>query len=160
MLEWLRNLGATAPTEDTRGEASLERACAELMAIAACQDDNFDMAERSVIVAHLQRRFGMSPAEANDLADETAEAMRESIDLYSLSRAIRDALPPEERVHIMEMLWDVVYADGELDDYESSLMRRVAGLLYVDDRESGAARQRVLQRHTDAGHHEKRGNNG
>ena len=47
---------------------------------------------------------------------------------------------------MMEMLWAVVYADGELDDFESNMMRRVAGLLYVDDRASGEARKRVLAR--------------
>ena len=44
------------------------------------------------------------------------------------------------------MLWEVVYADGELHDYEASLLRRIAGLLYVPDRESGEARKRVLAR--------------
>jgi len=49
-------------------------------------------------------------------------------------------------VMLVEMLWDVVYADGELHDYEANLMRRVAGLLHVSDQESGAARKRVLGR--------------
>ncbi len=160
MLEWLKKLGAPAPAEVLEGEGRLQRACAELMAIAARQDDNFDEAEKGVIVALLQRRFSMPPEEATELANETVEAVPGSIDLYGLSRTIRDALPPEERVHIMEMLWEVVYADGELDDYEANLLRRVAGLLYVDDRESGTARQRVLQRHADAGHHGEGGETG
>jgi len=44
------------------------------------------------------------------------------------------------------MLWEVVYADGHLDDYESNLLRRVAGLIHVSDRERGDARRRVLDR--------------
>ena len=55
-------------------------------------------------------------------------------------------MPPEERVGILELLWEVVYADGTLHDYEASLLRRVAGLLYVSDRESGEARLRVMER--------------
>ena len=55
-------------------------------------------------------------------------------------------MPPEERVGILELLWEVVYADGTLHDYEASLLRRVAGLLYVSDRESGEARLRVMGR--------------
>jgi len=43
-------------------------------------------------------------------------------------------------------MWEVVYADGVLDDYEANLLRRVAGLIYVPDRESGQARQRVIAR--------------
>jgi uncharacterized tellurite resistance protein B-like protein len=49
----------------------------------------------------------------------------------------------EQRLSIMEMLWQVVYADAELHDHEASLMRRMAGLLYISDQESGLLRQRV-----------------
>jgi uncharacterized tellurite resistance protein B-like protein len=45
----------------------------------------------------------------------------------------------------MEMLWGVVFADGEEDVYESNLMRRIAGLLYISDRESGEIRKKVMQ---------------
>ena len=45
---------------------------------------------------------------------------------------------------IIEMLWKVVYADGVLDPYEDMLLRRIAGLIYVPDRERGMARQRAL----------------
>ena len=47
---------------------------------------------------------------------------------------------------MIEMLWEVALADGDIHHYESNLVRRVAGLLYVPDPESGAARKRVLQR--------------
>jgi uncharacterized tellurite resistance protein B-like protein len=47
---------------------------------------------------------------------------------------------------VIEMLWEVAYADGRLHDYEASLLRRVTGLLYVSDRDSGEARKRVLAR--------------
>ena len=47
---------------------------------------------------------------------------------------------------MIEMLWEVVYADGQLHDYEASLLRRVTGLLYVSDRDSGEARLRVMEK--------------
>jgi len=47
---------------------------------------------------------------------------------------------------MIEMLWEVAYADGSLHDFESNMLRRVAGLLYVTDRESGDARKRVVAR--------------
>ena len=52
----------------------------------------------------------------------------------------------EERIELIEMIWEVVYADGELHDYEANLLRRLGGLLYVSDRERGDARKRVLAR--------------
>ena len=57
---------------------------------------------------------------------------------------IETVLPAEGRVGILEPLWEVAYADGQLHVYEASLLRRVAGLLYVSDRESGEARLRVM----------------
>jgi uncharacterized tellurite resistance protein B-like protein len=49
-------------------------------------------------------------------------------------------------VDLIEMVWEVAYADGELHDYEANLLRRLGGLLYVSDRERGEARKRVLAR--------------
>ena len=61
---------------------------------------------------------------------------------------MRNHFSEEERVKMIEMLWEVVYADGDLDDFEANMMRSVTGLLYVSDRESGDARKRVLARRT------------
>ena len=62
------------------------------------------------------------------------------------TRVIKDRYSPEERVELVEMAWEVVYADGELHDYEANLLRRLGGLLYVSDKERGDARKRVLAR--------------
>jgi Tellurite resistance protein TerB len=76
-------------------------------------------------------------------ADEEAAA---STDFYQVTRIIKDRLEPDQRAAIIEMLWEVAYADGEVHDYEANLIRRVAGLLHVEDRDAGEARRRVLQR--------------
>jgi uncharacterized tellurite resistance protein B-like protein len=55
-------------------------------------------------------------------------------------------MTPEDRIHLIEMLWDVAYADGVLDPEEDLLIRRIAGLIYVGDRDRVLARQRVLAR--------------
>ena len=65
---------------------------------------------------------------------------------HGFTRAIKDGFSHAERVQLIEMMWEVAYADGALHDYEASLLRRVTGLLYVSDRESGEARKRVLAR--------------
>jgi Tellurite resistance protein TerB len=67
-----------------------------------------------------------------------------STDFYQVTRIIKDRLEPDQRAAIIEMLWEVAYADGEVHDYEANLM--VAGLLHVEDRDAGEARRRVLQR--------------
>ena len=124
----------------------LKVAAASLMVQAAHMDGTFDTAERETIRATLQNQFQMSAAEADALIEEGHDTVDESTELYGLVRIIRDHLAPEERLAIIEMLWEVAYADGEVDDYEANLVRRVAGLLYVPDRDSGAARKRIEER--------------
>ena len=62
------------------------------------------------------------------------------------TRVIKDNYSQQERVELIEMIWEVVYADGVRHDYEDSLLRRIAGLIYVSDRDRGNARKRVLER--------------
>ena len=121
----------------------LKVAAASLMVLAARLDGTFDEVERKTIRATLRRHFQMSVPEAEALIEEGGGAVDESTELYGVIRVIRDHLAPEERIRIIEMLWEVAYADGDVDDYEANLVRRVAGLLYVPDRDSGAARKRV-----------------
>ena len=80
------------------------------------------------------------------MVEEGCRAAGSSTQLYGFTRMINDSLEPEERATILEMLWEVAYADGEVHPYESNLVRRVAGLLHVTDRDSGAARKRVVER--------------
>jgi uncharacterized tellurite resistance protein B-like protein len=79
------------------------------------------------------------------LADAEA-AETEATDLFKWTRKFADTNDHTARVELIEMLWEVVYADGVLSDYEANLLRRVAGLIYVPDREAGEARLRVLKR--------------
>ena len=59
---------------------------------------------------------------------------------------INERLSPERHVEVIEMLWEVAYADGGLTALEDTLLRRVGGLIYVPDHDRGEARQRVLRR--------------
>ncbi len=129
---------------------SIEGAAAALMIEAACLDGAFQDSERAVILAALQKRFGLSAEAATEVVDEALAVTGDSVQMYDIIRVIREALAPEERIRVIEMLWEVAYADAELHDYEANLVRRVSGLLYVPDADSGAARKRVLAR-LDAG---------
>jgi len=91
-------------------------------------------------------RFGLSADDAGHLIDAAVAQHRDANRVYAATRQIRDVFSDAERIDMMEMLWEVVYADGVLHDYEANLVRRVAGLLYVADRDSGMARKRVLER--------------
>jgi len=125
---------------------ALQLAAAALMVEAATLDSRFDGDERDRIGQLVQERFALSSEEAADLIAEAEKAAAESVEFQGFTRAIKEGFDHAERVQLIEMLWEVVYADGTLHDYEASLLRRVTGLLYVSDRESGDARKRVLAR--------------
>ena len=123
-----------------------EDAVAALLVKAATLDDNFGADERRAIEVLLASRFARSPDEASGKVDAALTRLDKSVDFYNFTRVIRDEFDHDQRVELMEMLWEVAYADGVLHDYEASLMRRVTGLIYVTDQESGSARKRVIQK--------------
>ena len=135
---------AVSEGRDAPGEAHV--AAAALMVEAARLDGTFGDAERDRIRTLLVERFQLTPWVAGALLARAERTATESVAWQGFTRAIKDELPPEQRVQVIEMLWEVVYADGRLHDYEASLLRRVAGLLYVSDRDSGDARIRVMER--------------
>ena len=121
-------------------------AAAALLVEAACMDGHFDGDERDAVCAALGAHFGLSESEADTLIEEAEAAHHEATDLHRFTRAINDRYDHADRLAVMEMLWEVVYADGRLHAYEANLIRRVGGLLHITDRERGEARKRVLAR--------------
>lgn len=128
------------------GRDDVALAAAAVMVETATLDGSFDEAERASILRLLQRRFSLTDAEARDLLAEAEAEAAQTTELYAYTRAIKDRFDQDQRIEMVEMLWEVVYADGEVHDYEANLMRRICGLLYVEDAQSGDARKRVMQR--------------
>ena len=121
-------------------------AAAALLVEAASIDAEFDAAERQAILEVTQARLGLAENEANALLEAAEHAVGRSTQLLGFTRAIKDNFSYDERIELIEMLWEVVYADGRLDEHESQLMRRIGGLIYVSDKDRGLARKRVLER--------------
>ena len=124
----------------------LQLAAVALLVEAAQMDDDFGEEERHKIVELVQRRFELNKAESEELLQAASKKVDQSIEIFSFTRVLDDGFSEDERVELMEMLWEVAYADGTLHDYEANLMRRLAGLLHVTDRDSGEARKRVISR--------------
>ncbi len=150
VLERLKALLGDRPdARDAAGGSAdrLQLATAALLVEAAEMDADFGAEERAKITELVERRFGLSAAESQALLQAARDKVEQSVEVFGFTREIKNAFSPEERIEMMEMLWEVAYADGELHDLEASLMRRLAGLLHVSDRDSGLARKRVLARH-------------
>jgi len=150
MINRIRSLFASMDVPDApdpgRDDIDKRLAAAALLVEAAAIDGEFGDQERAAMNAVLTREFELTAEELETLVAEAAEVQSETNHLLRFTRAIKDAYPLEERIQVIEMLWEIVYADGILHDYEANLLGRVSGLLYVSDRDQGEARKRVLGR--------------
>jgi uncharacterized tellurite resistance protein B-like protein len=135
--------------EPTPAEAGVDRhlvAAAALMVEAARLDGQFGQPERQRMLELLTQHFRLAPEIASHLLAEAESHAEESVDWHGFTTAVKEGFDHEGRLGLVQMLWEIVYADGRLHDYEASLLRRVAGLLYVSGGESAEARQRALAR--------------
>jgi len=144
MMNRIKKLFTGEKKPEQLKEDELELAAAALLVEAAVMDGTFDDAERTVVLALLMERFELGDVDAQQLLADAEDAIAQSNELYTLTRTVKDNFDHDQRIGLIEMLWRVAYADGEVHDYESNLVRRLAGLLYVTDRESGEARKRVV----------------
>ena len=143
IIGWLTGApadGGGAPQDE------LKLALTALLVEAAHSHDHFDEKERIVVAQLLERHFHLSQNDARALLAAGEREAAQSAELFHLTRIINERLSFDQRIELIEMLWEVAYADGVLDEYEDSLLRRVGGLIYVPDRDRGMARQRVLRR--------------
>lgn len=118
-----------------------EIALTALLLEATNVDGSQDEAEMRVAKEILARECAGS--DPDELIAKAKSRMTDHHDLVGFTKILKAQYPHEDRVVLMELLWEVAYADGKIDPMEDMLLRKLAGLLYIDDRERGLARQRV-----------------
>lgn len=136
----------TAPEPGPLPDPDARLALAALLVRVARADGDYDPAEVARIDRVLAARFGLTPFEAPRLRAEAEQLEAEAPDTVRFTRAVKDAVAYEDREGVIEALWEVVLADGTRDEEEDGLLRLVANLLGVNDRDSALARQRVEAR--------------
>jgi uncharacterized tellurite resistance protein B-like protein len=125
-------------------------AAAALLVHTAAIDGNISDLERDKLHAVIKRQFGLDEAMTDELVAEATEAEHESIDLYHFTSLINRSLDEEGRRRVVEMMWEIIYADGRVTEFESNLIWRAADLLGISSRERIELGQRVAsQRGTD-----------
>ena len=142
MLDRLKNLFANV--EPSKAEPSFDlahMAAAVLLAYAAQVDGSLDQHEETVLKRITGPAFGLSEDEAASLIALASTNAETANDLFQWTNIINSQFEYDHKLHLMELLWQVVDADGIVDDYEANLMRRIAGLIHVSDKDSAIARQ-------------------
>ena len=118
-------------------------AAAALMVHAAAVDGEMSQSERDKLHAVVKQRFALDEAATDALIDKATLAEHEAVDLYHFTSLLNRTLDEEGRARVVEMMWQIVYADGQRDELEDNLLWRAADLLGVSSRERIELRQRI-----------------
>lgn len=139
-----RHVGLLAEGAGPVSERGVQMATAALLLEMMRIDYQTSEAERHAVLAGLKESFALSAAEAAALLS-LAEAAGPATDYYQYTSRINKAFTPEQKIRLLEHLWQVAYADRRLDKYEDHLVHKIADLLYVPLRALIAAKQRGRQ---------------
>ena len=115
---------------------------AALLIHAAKIDDNYTNVEKEIIKRALINLNMITPNETEEILKEAEKKEQESNQIIEFTKEIKKN-SMEFRLKIIEILWKIVYSDGSSDSYESNLIRRVCGLLYISDRDSGMIKLKI-----------------
>lgn len=137
------NLSTKNETEDT--EHRLKLASASLLIEMIRMDHKIEPAEHNMVKALIKKDFQLSDSETENLFQMAEEESKNAVDYYRFARLINDEYEPTQKIKIIENLWHIAYADGELDKYEEHYLRKISELLYVPHKEFIKAKHRVLE---------------
>jgi uncharacterized tellurite resistance protein B-like protein len=131
------------PEPEALDDADARVALTALLVRLARSDGHYSAEEITRIETIAARRFGLDDTAARALRGDAEQLEQEAPDTVRFTRAIKDAVPYDDRITVIEALWQVALADDERDAEEDSLIRLAANLLGINDRDSAKARQRV-----------------
>ena len=151
MIKFLKNLFGKEISgqnkdvnRDTQDDKIIE-AVAVLLLRAASIDGNKDEVEILSIKRLLKKQFDLGDDEIEILLSSATKEEEKTVDLYKWSRIINDNFSKEKKHIVFSMMCEIIIADGLIDPFESSLIRRLSGLLYISDKEAGFIRKKILE---------------
>ena len=107
------------------------KACVALLLETSMADEILDKSELMALKNTLQKDFQINEDEIDELIDLAKENVEDSTSLYEFTRDINDNFDSAERVKLIESMWKIAYADGNIDKYEEHIIRKVSNLIYV-----------------------------
>ena len=132
---------STARDGDSR---DIRVAAAALLLEMAHIDDEFGDEERGVILRILKDEYGLSDRAADEIIQTAEEERRESLDMWQFTSRINDHFSKEKKIRIVELLWEIIYADDKLDGHEDHLVHALAKMLNLSHQNLIEAKLNVL----------------
>ena len=146
LKDLVEGVDADASRAGNLQEEELRLSAGALLVTAGTIDGNFDADEKRKVKALLQTRFALAPKEVRQLFEGSEVRERDAVDLYRFTSVLCRQLDQDGRKRIVEMLWEVVMADGVVDEFESNLVWRVAELIGVSTRDRVVLRKKAEER--------------
>ncbi len=117
--------------EPTIDDKTSTKACIALLLETSMADEILDESELIALKNTLQKDFQINEDEIDELIDLAKENVEDSTSLYEFTRDIKDNFDAAQRVKLIESMWKIAYADGNIDKYEEHIIRKVSNLIYV-----------------------------
>ena len=131
-MNFFKKIFLTEETEDpTIDDKTSTKACIALLLETSMADEILDESELMALKNTLQKDFQINEDEIDELIDLAKENVEDSTSLYEFTRDINDNFDAAERVKLIESMWKIAYADGNIDKFEEHIIRKVSNLIYV-----------------------------
>ncbi|HUO53670.1 MAG TPA: TerB family tellurite resistance protein [Rhodoblastus sp.] len=147
LRQFIDELTGSEPVERDFGETELRVAAAALLVHVAEIDGFFIESEKRAMLLLLQQRFDLDRDAAERLLAEARARSHEAVDLYSFTSVLKQAMSAADRRRLIEMMWTIAYADGDVHEFEENIVWRVSELLAVPARDRLALRRKIREEH-------------
>ena len=118
-------------TPDEESLSSISKACSSLLIEVALSDKDFDEEEITSMKEILKTTHGISDETRNELVSNAKQTVDESTSLYNYTREVNNNFSYDDKLLLLQSLWDIAYADGNVDKYEEHLIRKISDLIYI-----------------------------
>lgn len=153
MLETIKSFFRTSmspPVDEKAAPKDLRLAACALLLELAYADDQFSGGERRHVESAIRRQYGLDQAQAEKLLELAEQARAEAVDLWQFTNLIAESYSLGQKMVLAEIMWGLVYSDGELVHKEDYLMRKICNLLRIEPGYLAEARKRAEDSKTDA----------
>lgn len=135
----------TDPVEpESSSPVNMRQASVQLLLEVARSDTSIDDVERDAITRAILSKTDFSPAQIKDSLAESEQAVDKSISFHQHVRLVNEQFDQTQKIQLIEQMWQVAYADGQLDPHEEAFIRQIADLIYLRHREFMQAKHRVI----------------
>ncbi len=133
-MNFFKNLFKTKKIEEKSKDNSIQKSICSLMIEVAYADNQLDESELKVMANSLSK-LDIQEGEIQEIVDATLAKSKESISFYEHTRILNDQLDYDQKKEVLNSVWAIAFADGEMDKHEEHLIRRIADLLYLNHKD-------------------------